>query len=37
MLLLRDEFTCEPLGASQLRGHSRVQTYAVTAKAVVTA
>jgi class 3 adenylate cyclase len=29
MLLIRDRFTCEPLGARELRGHSRMNTYAV--------
>jgi len=29
MKLVRDHFECEPLGESQLRGHSRMKTYAV--------
>ena len=29
MLLIRDAFVCEPLGSSQLRGHSRMKTFAV--------
>jgi class 3 adenylate cyclase len=29
MLLLQDQFICEPLGASELRGHSRMSTFAV--------
>ena len=28
-LLVRDQFECEPLGESQLRGHSRMATFAV--------
>jgi len=29
MLLIRDEFACEPLGANELRGHSTMNTFAV--------
>jgi adenylate cyclase len=29
MLLIRDAFVCEPLGSSELRGHSRMETFAV--------
>ena len=29
MLLVREQFVCEPLGASDLRGHSRMNTFAV--------
>jgi class 3 adenylate cyclase len=29
MHLIKEQFTCEPLGAQELRGHSEVQTYAV--------
>ncbi|MCZ7536086.1 MAG: adenylate/guanylate cyclase domain-containing protein [Acidimicrobiia bacterium] len=29
MLLIRDQFACEPLGAHELRGHSNMQTFAV--------
>jgi adenylate cyclase len=29
MRLIRDEFVCEPLGAKELRGHSRMNTFAV--------
>jgi class 3 adenylate cyclase len=29
MLLIRDQFVCEPLGASELRGHSRMNTFTV--------
>jgi class 3 adenylate cyclase len=35
MLLIRDEFACEPLGPSELRGHSRMNTYAVAANVAV--
>ena len=28
-LLIRDHFTCEPLGESDLRGHSRMRTFTV--------
>jgi adenylate cyclase len=31
MLRIRDEFACEPLGPTELRGHSRMNTYAVAA------
>jgi adenylate cyclase len=31
-LLVRDDFDCEPLGASQLRGHSEMATFAVVAE-----
>ena len=35
MLLIRDELECEPLGPTELRGHSTVNTYAVAAVAAV--
>jgi class 3 adenylate cyclase len=28
-LLIRDQFECEPVGETQLRGHSRMPTYAI--------
>jgi class 3 adenylate cyclase len=33
MRLIRDAFVCEPLGSSQLRGHSRMKTFAVVGPA----
>jgi adenylate cyclase len=35
MLLIRNEFALEPLGPSELRGHSRMNTYAVAANVAV--